>query len=224
LIGGLVAVLLLAVIGAGLYLVHANRSNPGAQTSTTPTVGVTPTATPTPAEVVTYTNTLIGKAPNWNNDTHCFPKSDGYHVQPGYFCTAPVGSLTDGRITVQAEATSGPTTDLYGIVLRASQASATSANYYFFGIDAAGEWAFGNCTSSGCTPIEDFTHNSAIRPGLKVFNLIAVDARGSHFVFYVNGQQVGETDDTTYTSGQLGLASGQTVAVVFRDITVAQPQ
>jgi hypothetical protein len=225
LIGALVAVFLLAVGGAGLYLAHANGSNANSlaqgTATATPSPTPVPSPTPTPGEAVTYTSSLIGAQADWPNDTHCSARSDGYHVQIGYICVAPIGNLGDGRVTVQVEAVSGPANDLYGLVLRASDDGKT---LYLFGVDTNGQWAFANCTSSGCTAIEDFTLNPVIHRGLKVFNTISIDARGAHFTFYVNGHQVGETDDTAYTSGKVGLVAGVKVTAVFRHITVAQPQ
>jgi hypothetical protein len=39
-------------------------------------------------------------------------------------------------------------------------------------------------------------------------NLIAVIAQGSHLIFYVNAQYVYDLNDTSFSSGEIGLVAG----------------
>jgi hypothetical protein len=216
-------VLLVVIAGAGLYLL---RANPSTANNNSPSTTPTATPSPTPGNTVTYSSSLTGTETDWRNDTHCSQRSDGYHVAAQSVCPVPIDSLGDGHISVQVEAASGPAHDYYGLIFRATISGGGDLTaFYLFGIDTNGQWFFGNCTTASgiCTTIQGAA-SAAIHKGLKVFNTIAMNAKGSHFIFSINGQQVGEADDSTYSSGPVGLISGNTVAAVFKNIAIAPPQ
>jgi hypothetical protein len=55
-----------------------------------------------------------------------------------------------------------------------------------------------------CLPLVTLT--SAIHPG--EVNQLAVRGEGSHFEFFINGEFVGEADDSEFSSGIAGLVLG----------------
>jgi hypothetical protein len=49
-----------------------------------------------------------------------------------------------------------------------------------------------------------------------------VQAQGGHFVFSVNGTQVGTADDTTFTTGDTGLSGNDGIEVVYTNLTISK--
>ena len=49
-----------------------------------------------------------------------------------------------------------------------------------------------------------------------------VRAVGSHVDFYVNGQKVGQADDSTYSTGLVGLEVGTGTECIFQSMTIAR--
>lgn len=61
----------------------------------------------------------------------------------------------------------------------------------------------------------------AIEIGPRQSNTLEVRAQGSHFVFFVNGAQVGTADDTTLPRvGEIALRAAGNAEVVFTDLTI----
>jgi len=169
---------------------------------------------------VIYQNTFASNAEGWAQDPgHCSFGSDGYHATNGYACYAPIGDQSDVIISVNVQQLSGPTTSAYGIILR----RASLGNSYQFLIDSNGKWVFAKCVSNTCSKLIDFTSNAAIKGGLNTPNTLVVTAKASHFDFFVNGAKVGSTDDTTYTSGKVGVAGGDSIDCAFTNIVISRP-
>jgi hypothetical protein len=63
-----------------------------------------------------------------------------------------------------------------------------------------------------------------IKAGPNASNTITVRAIGNHFVFYINGAQIGQTNNNTYTSGRIGLINTDgSLYVVYNDFIVTTP-
>jgi len=216
------------LVGAGLLL-RASLNVSAAQTplprhhlST-----VAPTGTPglgTPFATVLYQNSLRGgTAGGWVNDAYCTDKADGYHIVGAYLCYAPVTEQGSVDITVTVTQLHGPTSLLYGIVLRSSG----KGNYYLFGIDGNGKWTFARLNNNTITYLIQPKTNAAIKTKLNQANTLEVRVTGSQFDFFVNGIQVGQASDTTYSTGLIGLTSERAaegvVEVVYANIRIAQP-
>jgi hypothetical protein len=177
-------------------------------------------ATTTPGPTVLYQNTLTSATDGWPNNQNCFFRSDGYHIKGNYYCVAPIGNQANVDIKVQVIQLSGPTVNPYGLVFRGIE----NQSHYDFDIDSNGKWAFYSCDDikKQCTAVVDVTANAAIQGGLNTSNTLEVQAKGSHFTFFVNGVQVGTADDTSYATGEIALA-GTGSEVVFRDLTIIRP-
>ena len=104
-------------------------------------------------------------------------------------------------MTVKGVKTSANTA--YAIIFRHE----SSGNFYSFEITPDGQWGFYKFVNGKATAISDYQSDAAIQTGAGATNEMRVLAVGSHFVFYVNGQQVGVADDSTFTSGGVGLAN-----------------
>jgi hypothetical protein len=108
-------------------------------------------------------------------------------------------SLSDLYLAVRGRVVSGPGTARYGLIFRVD---AATGNDYFFSIADDGTLQV-DLYQGGWTSILA-TKSSAIRPGQA--NQLAVVAQGSHFVFYVNDQQVGVIDNSQFGAGAAGVA------------------
>lgn len=225
-IGG---VILLCVIACVVGFAFLGKGFLGAASSITTTVSATETAlaqaavTPTVAETQLYQDSLTDTPSNWANDSHCAFKSDGYHIAGGYVCVAPdAAGATDVDINVTVKAVHTTTNTGYAIVFR----HVSSGNFYSFEITPDGQWGLYKFVNSNATAVSDLQSSAAIQTGASATNQMRVLAVGSHFVFYINGQQVGVVDDSTFTSGTVGLAnddSASTSEIVFTNFSTAKP-
>lgn len=216
LIVGIVAatvVLLVACTGGTLFAVHSlGRTSAAAHR---------PAASPTLSASKVYSNTFASSADDWTViPQHCFLANDGFHAAGGYYCTVPVAEQDNVDVTVNVRQVSGPTNWSYGLFFRQQDKD----NDYAFMINSSGEWVFVRCVNADCTTPVYFTANDAIKPGLDTTNTIEVRATGPHFVFFVNGTQVGSYDDTALTFGRVSLfASGTAIDCAFTDLVITRP-
>ncbi len=196
-----------------------------------PLVAISASATETalaqgasPNETVIYQDSMTDSPAGWSNDSHCAAKADGYHITGGYVCNAPDSASApnvDVTVTVKGVKTSSNTA--YGIIFRHK----SSGNFYSFEVTPDGQWGFYKFVNGNATAISDYQSSAAIQTGSEATNEMRVLAVGSHFVFYVNSQEVSSADDSTFTAGGVGLAnddSDATSDIVFTNLTVAQPQ
>lgn len=220
LVVALVALLLIACGGAAVLALNAAAFGPSAATSAFPAANAT--ATTQAANSVIFTDPLTSNANGWANDTHCTFKSDGYHVHDGYICIAPVGTLYDATVQVQAELLAGQGNQAYGLVFRL----ASHGNDYHFGIDGYGHWVFYKCVNDTCANIIDWTANSAIHAGVRSSNTLKVTMKGSQFDFYANGTHLGSATDSTFTGGRVGITgvSGTSSDVLYTNMLITQVQ
>ena len=213
----LVAVIVALIVGV-IKLI--DRGGTTSQTHNTPTA-TAPAATATPSANILFQDALISNTHGWFDDgSHCFFKSDGYHIKLSYFCVAPT-TIPEGNITVSVNVkeVSGSNDFPFGIVLRRS-----GQQYYAFEIDSQSQWVFFKATSASAkdTTLHTYTTNAAIHKGLNVANALKVVIRGNVYACYVNNTLVGQVTDSSYSSGQVGLISEKYEAV-FTDMLVTQP-
>jgi len=216
-----VVIVLAACVGGTIWAAQSlgqttinNAPGVGDGTSTS---GQTPVATATP--VLIYGDTFASNADGWSSDPgHCYFGSDGYHAA-GYICYAPAGNQTDVIVSTTVQQTSGSTTEGYGLVFR----RVASGNYYRFMIDSASEWFADKCVDDNCTALVDYKSDTAIKGGLKTPNTLRVSAIGSHFDFFVNDTKVGNADDSSFSSGLVGVGGPISSDSVFTNFLVYRP-
>lgn len=205
--GRILATLALIVIvaaGAGLagYALGRQGSKtagtPGA-TATTPR-SLTPTATA--VETVVFSDPLTSAAHSWPQDnTHCLFQDGSYHILKDYICLAPVGISGDANISVQIRPLNGAVDNFFGIVFRYTNTN----DYYEFRINSNSLWFMDKYVNGSPTVLVPHTVNAAIKPGLSVVNTLLVRAHGTHLQFFVNGIELGQLNDSTFSSGEIGL-------------------
>lgn len=227
--GIVVGMILLCVLACGGGLFALGRLGQGAASSILTTLAPTETAlaqqlTPSPSKTIIYQDSLTDTPDGWANDSNCAFKSDGYHVHGGTACLGPdTATAADADVSVTvAPVTTGQNTS-YGIVLRHTG----TGNFYSFEITPDGQWGFVKFVNGKGTMISQYQSNSAIETGGGNANDLEVDAVGSQFSFYINGQPVGFANDSTYADGSVGVGNDDTDGtseVIFTNFIVAQPQ
>jgi hypothetical protein len=126
----------------------------------------------------------------WNVQTH---KDTSWHT---WLELEPVSDL---YLSVEAKQTGGPTTAWRGVIFRKN---GNDLYLFFISYDAQQFGVFLNYKGESIALIGP-TKTSAIKHGES--NRLAVSAQGSHFVFLINDQIVGEVDDSRLSSGLVGL-------------------
>jgi len=97
--------------------------------------------------------------------------------------------------------------------------------FYRLRIDAQGDYDLLTYTgkSGNDTRLLQGGHLLAFKTGLNKPNLITIIARGSDFYLYVNKQFITHAEDSTYSSGQVGLSAGDLTSptdVVYNDAKI----
>jgi hypothetical protein len=112
--------------------------------------------------------------------------------------------------------------DAGGVIFRAD----TSSNkFYAFYVGQDGTYQLFLCAGKDCTNSLLYSTTTVSKHGLNQTNLIAVIAQGSTIGLYVNHQLIDHVNDSTYSSGQIGLialpySSGNPTEVVYNNAKV----
>ncbi|HEX7737547.1 MAG TPA: protein kinase [Ktedonobacteraceae bacterium] len=146
-------------------------------------------------------------ANNWPNDgSNCFFQNNAYYaaantanvLQP---CIASVPQYSDAAIQIDVTLYSAADA---GLIFRAN---AAQSQFYDFEVNNQGEFYLRYFTDNKPTFMIQKTASSAIQPfGSK--NTLLVIARGNNFQLFINGSFVGKIQDSTFSSGQIGVAAG----------------
>lgn len=91
----------------------------------------------------------------------------------------------------------------YGLIFRYQN----DQNFYELDVSTDGFVTLGRYQNNTWTALIDWTPNSAINLGAAT-NHLRIEARGPHFVVYVNNNPIGKVDDHTFTQGDIGLVAG----------------
>jgi hypothetical protein len=205
-LAAVVTFLLAACIVSGHFLFGF----PGSQTGNFPTLPG--------SSAVLFSDPLTSDINNWSIDNnHCFFQDQAYHVKNNIVCYSSAGSIGDATFSIQVKQVAGALLLPYGLVFR----RVSQGNWYEFTIDSNGNWAFSKAVKEQDLEIVHSTPTTALKRGLNATNTLVVQAKGTHFVFFVNGTQVGEANDSTFTSGEIGLmVTGAGTEVAFNNIKI----
>lgn len=139
--------------------------------------------------------------------------------------------FTDARIEVDTAAIAGPQANRAGIACRLTEkqvADTIESEFYFFIISSDGYYAIGLAQAGKFTLLgqDQMAFSANISTGLSI-NHLRADCAGSTLSFYVNGFLVGQVNDSTLTSGDVGLLAGTFeqggADIVFDQFIVIQP-
>lgn len=114
-------------------------------------------------------------------------------------------SFSDVQIEVDATKVGGDDNNDYGLICRYQD----SQNFYFFYISSDGYYAIGKMAGGEQQLIgtDSMPTSDAIKEG-NVTNRLRADCNGSTLSLYINGTFVASQEDSTYTSGDVGLIAG----------------
>jgi hypothetical protein len=111
----------------------------------------------------------------------------------------------------------------WGIIFRIQD----NQNQYSFRMADSGYFAVSIQKGGQWSNLVDWTKTDAIKPyGVNQFEVLA---RGSHFIFTINGQDVSEVDDHSFSQGLVGLmiegyTLGEKIVFDFIDVTLREPR
>lgn len=132
-------------------------------------------------------------------------------------------NFSNVQIEVDAGKLAGPDENRIGLVCRFN-----GSDYYFFIISSDGFYGMGVYSGGQALLLgqSEMQSSSSINKGLAV-NHLRADCTGNTLTFYINGLQVAQTQDSTLTTGGVGLLAGTFatpgVDVIFDNFVVLQP-
>lgn len=139
------------------------------------------------------------------------------------FWSTPSKNFTDVRLEVDTGKLAGPDENRIGLLCRFN-----GADYYFFIITSDGFYGIGLFKDGQATLLGqgEMLSSSNINQGLAI-NHLRGDCVENTFTFYVNGFEVAQTQDSTLTSGDVGIIAGTFstagVDIIFDNFVVLQP-
>jgi hypothetical protein len=213
LLAGLAIIVIAALVGGGFLL----RAHPGVAL-----LQPTPSAPPP-----LYASSLTHNQQGWQcqHGAFCAFRADGLHVQAPtdhlYFSELYGQDFSAQVIEVQARLDDGDP-DFVGVAIAFRSA----------GIDGYGFLLFANGTyqlvrwdmQGNATELIPITASAAIHTGLGKTNDLKIIAQGAEITLIVNGQQLQQVSDPTYTSGNIALGAARFAAeAVFSHLTITRP-
>jgi len=110
--------------------------------------------------------------------------------------------FTSFYVSADAQKTGNPAPGDYGIIFREDAFN----NYYYFAITSNGGFFVSLYNKEKWNNIIDWTASGLIQSGKP--NRLTVIGEGSRFIFFINGEYVGEMTDDHLAKGMVGLAIG----------------
>lgn len=139
------------------------------------------------------------------------------------FWTTPSKNFADVRMEVDTGKLAGPDENRVGLLCRFN-----GTDYYFFIMTSDGFYGMGLFKDGVARLIgqNEMLSSENINKGLAI-NHLRGDCIGNTLTFYVNGFQIAQAQDSTLTSGDVGMLAGTFstpgVDIVFDNFVVLQP-
>jgi hypothetical protein len=204
---------------------------PSATPQMTETATLAPTATTGPTATISpndprqrlgnpaYIDTM-DKSNTWPGGTDPFTSID---FKDGWLYLTALDKFDGWRLTfpelqdfyleatIRSQQCSG--LDHWGIIARVPDKMNANQGY-LFGVNCEGQFSLrkfdGNVGKNGTmTTLINWKSSPAIKIGANQTNRLGLMAIGSRLILYINGIQVGESKDSTYTQGYYGVFIGQ---------------
>ncbi len=210
-----IVLLVFALVGgafAGFFFLRSHNQNSTA-TNVTPTVIITPSATPL------FSDHFANNKAGWDLTSN--PGKFSVKVGSGSMALEdddnkllweilPGKSFTDFRLDVDAKLSKGDPNNGYGVFIRGTSSQTSDiGTYYRFEFYGDGSYAIfkgmldTNGNSQG-SKVQGYTANEAIAKAGE-FNHITIIAKGPSMILMVNGQRLYTYTDATYKSGSVAL-------------------
>jgi len=124
---------------------------------------------------------------------------------------------------VTARQVTGNLNQGFGIVFAMQPQNSQDAYGFYFAAD--GSWCFVkwigvNGQDGVLHTIINWTNASQAATGLNAQNALTLSHEGSDFTFSINGAEVGQSHDSTYSSGYIGLFANPNIQVVFTNLNI----
>jgi len=136
---------------------------------------------------------------------------DGYRIQvlesnTDYWANPGLFGLGDVSITVDVKKLAGPDDNDFAVICRYLDTN----NFYAFLASSDGYYGITKVVDSEQELIgqDQLDPTDAIKQGTDVVNTLRADCVGSTLTLTINGTQVGQVQDTTFTAGDVGLMAG----------------
>jgi hypothetical protein len=131
--------------------------------------------------------------------------------------------FSDFHLAVEATHVAGPDDNEYGVLVRMQDAD----HFYRFSISGDGYYSVSKYDGGAWVALGgDWTPSEAIRLGAGA-NLVEVVCQGATMTFAVNGVQLAQVEDSSYSRGDIGLYAGTffepDVEVQFDNLRVERP-
>jgi hypothetical protein len=131
--------------------------------------------------------------------------------------------FSDFHLAVEATHVAGPDDNEYGVLVRMRDAD----HFYRFSVSGDGYYSVSKCDDGEWVALGvDWTPSEAIHTGA-VANLLEVFCHGETMTFVVNGVQLTQVEDSSYSRGDIGLYAGTffepDVEVQFDNLRVDVP-
>ncbi|MBI5034873.1 MAG: hypothetical protein HZB51_30480 [Chloroflexi bacterium] len=139
-----------------------------------------------------------------------------------YSIAANSPSISDGALSVDSKAISGAKDISAGLIFRAVDQD----NFYVFRITNDKYYVFQFQSKGKLETIGSWFKASAVKSNET--NRLTVITQGAHFTFFVNGEYVGQVDDSRYATGKVGVIVGTTGAsadnvIEFSNLEIRTP-
>ena len=179
-----------------------------------------------------FSDTNSGWPESATEGGRAYYEAGGYHIevndaQLDLWAHPDWNMPNDLSIEVDATKISGTDDNDYGIICRYNDTD-TSTDYYFFIISSDGYAGIALSQGNDTTILsgENLIQASGILQG-NAKNHIRADCVGSQLTLYVNGIQVATANDSTLSSGDVGLMAGTfdvpNVNIMFDNFFVSNP-
>ncbi len=170
---------------------------------------------PTEDPNILFSDDFSSKSSGWdtvqNDQGMTDYDQDGYRIQvletsTDYWANPGLSGLGDVSITVDVKKLAGPDDNDFAIQCRYID----TQNFYAFIASSDGYYGITKLVGGTQELIgqEELLPTDAIKSGADVVNTLRADCVGSTLTLYINGTQVTSVQDTTFTSGDVGLMAG----------------
>jgi hypothetical protein len=204
------AVLLVAGLGAGGFWFYAAHQQPK-------------THAPPPL----YANNLTKSVQEWQcqHGAYCLFANNGLHILAPtdhlYFSFLAGKQFGEQEIDVKVKLDNGDP-QFVGLVVAFRSVGLAGYGWviYVNGTYQLVKWD----TAGMAVNLIPLTPSSAIHTGLEQFNQLKIVAKGSAITLFINDQRLQQVNDSTYSSGGIGLGAARYAAdAVFSNLTITKP-
>ena len=189
---------------------------------------------PTPDPNILFQDDFSSSSSGWDtvrNDTGMTDyDQDGYRIQvletnTDYWANPGLSTLTDVSVSVEVKKLSGPDDNDFAVICRYVDVD----NFYAFLASSDGYFGITKIVAGSQELIgqDQLQPTDAIQQGVDALNTLHADCVGSTLTFTINGTQVGQVQDSTFTVGDVGLMAGTFDApgtdILFDNFVVRKP-